>query len=234
MFVPTGSASPDYFGGDRLGNNLFANSIVALRAGTGVIVWHFQTVHHDLWDYDVAPPPLLFDLHRNAAKIPAIAVGSKTGNIFILNRETGAPIFGVEERPVPKSDVPGEIAAATQPFPLKPAPITSQMINATDAWGIDGADRNWCRAEIGTLRTGPIFTPPSLQGTSRSRATSAGKTGAVSLTTRTIICWFSLQIISLRKFASSRAPTTKASVVHGVVRSMATGSSRRSAERRTE
>lgn len=165
VFVPTGSASPDYFGGDRLGNNLFADSVTALRADTGAMVWSFQTVHHNLWDYDVATPPLLFDIHRNGATIPAIAIGSKTGNIFILNRETGKPIFGVEERPVPKSDVPGETTAATQPFPVKPAPITSQTISAADAWGIDDADRNWCRAEMDKLRTGSIFTPPSIQGT---------------------------------------------------------------------
>lgn len=165
VFVPTGSASPDYFGGERLGNNPFADSVTALRADTGKIVWHFQTVHHNLWDYDVAAPPLLFDLHRSGKTIPAIAIGSKTGNIFILNRETGEPIFGVEERPVPKSDVFGETAAPTQPFPVKPAPTTSQTMSAADAWGIDDADRKWCRAEIDKLRTGPIFTPPSLQGT---------------------------------------------------------------------
>lgn len=165
VFVPTGSASPDYFGGERLGNDLFADSVVALRADTGAMVWYFQTVHHNLWDYDVATPPLLFDIHRNGSTIPAIAIGSKTGNIFILNRETGKPIFGVEERPVPKSDVPGETAAATQPFPLKPAPTTAQTISAEDAWGIDDPDRNWCRAEMSKLRTGGIFTPPSLQGT---------------------------------------------------------------------
>jgi quinoprotein glucose dehydrogenase len=165
VFIPTGSPSPDYFGGLRLGDDLYANSVVALRADTGALVWHFQTVHHDLWDYDVATPPVLFDLPRNGAKLPAIAIGSKTGNVFILNRETGKPIFGVEERPVPKSDVPGEVAAATQPFPLKPTPITKQQASADDAWGIDDADRQWCRAEISKLRTGPIFTPPSLQGT---------------------------------------------------------------------
>src|SRR6185437_6059285 len=165
VFGPTGSASPDYYGGERLGDDLFADSVIALRADTGKIVWHFQTVHHNLWDYDVATPPLLFDVHRDGATIPAIAIGSKTGNVFILNRETGKPIFGVEERPVPKSDVPGETAAATQPFPLKPAPITPQKIRVDDAWDMDEADRNWCSAEISKLRTGPIFTPPSLQGT---------------------------------------------------------------------
>ncbi len=165
VFVPTGSASPDYYGGERVGKNLFANSLVALRAETGERVWHFHTVHHDLWDYDVATPPLLFDVHRTGKTIPAIAIGSKTANLFILDRETGEPIFGGEERPVPQSDVPGEETSPTQPFPLKPAPVSSQRMSADDAFGIDNADRDWCRAEIHKVRTGSIFTPPSLQGT---------------------------------------------------------------------
>ncbi len=164
VFIPTGSASPDYYGGKRPGKDLFADSLVALRADTGQMVWYFQTVHHDLWDYDVASPPLLFDIHRNGKTIPAVAVGSKTGNLFLLNRETGKPIFGVEERPVPQSDVPGETSSPTQPFPLKPAPVTPQKISADDAWGPDEKSRNWCRAEIGKLRSQGIFTPPSLQG----------------------------------------------------------------------
>src|SRR5213075_3132368 len=118
VFVPTGSPSPDYYGGERKGDNLYANSLVALRADTGRRVWHFQTVHHDLWDYDVASPPVLFDVRRGGRTVPAVGVGSKTGNFFILNRETGKPIFGVEERKVPKSDVAGEVSAPTQPFPV--------------------------------------------------------------------------------------------------------------------
>ncbi|MBV9760895.1 MAG: pyrroloquinoline quinone-dependent dehydrogenase [Acidobacteriaceae bacterium] len=165
VFVPTGSASPDYYGGLRPGDDLFANSVVALRADTGRPVWHFQTVHHDLWDFDVATPPLLFDIQKNGNTIPAIAIGSKTANLFLLNRETGQPLFGVEERPVPQSDVPGEQAAPTQPFPLKPAPVSPQHMTADDGWGIDEADRKWCHDEIAKLRTGSIFTPPSLQGT---------------------------------------------------------------------
>jgi quinoprotein glucose dehydrogenase len=165
VFVPTGSASPDYYGGERLGNNLFANSVVALNAETGQIVWYFQTVHHDLWDYDVASPPLLFDLHRSGSVVPAIAVGSKTGNLFLLNRETGKPIFGVEERPVPKSDTPGEEASPTQPFPLKPGPLTPQAMTVNDAFGVTEADRQWCRTEISRIQTTGIFTPASVQGT---------------------------------------------------------------------
>ena len=165
VFVPTGSASPDYYGGERLGDNLFANSVVALKADTGERVWYFQTVHHDLWDYDVATSPVLFDMQRAGQAIPAIAIGSKTGNVFILNRETGVPVFGVEERAVPKSDVPGEVASPTQPFPLKPAPMTQQKLTADDAWGVDEADRQWCHDEIAKLRAEGIFTPPSLGGT---------------------------------------------------------------------
>ncbi len=165
VFIPTGSASPDYYGGERLGNNEYADSVIALRASTGEVVWHFQTVHHNLWDFDVATPPLLFDMHRDGATIPAIAIGSKTANLFILNRETGKPIFGVEERPVPASDVPGEVASPTQPFPLKPAPVAVQKLTPDDAWGIDDADRQWCRDELKSLRTGSIFTPPSVRGT---------------------------------------------------------------------
>ena len=165
VFIPTGSASPDYFGGERVGDNLYANSVVALEADTGKMVWYFQTIHHDLWDYDVATSPLLFDLRRNGETEPAIAIGSKTGNVFLLDRVTGKPIFGVEERPAPKSDVPGEVTAATQPFPVLPKPVTIQGITPEDAWGMDDAGRQWCRDEISKLKTGPIFTPPSLQGT---------------------------------------------------------------------
>jgi quinoprotein glucose dehydrogenase len=165
VFVPTGSASPDYYGGERLGNNLFANSIVALRADTGQRVWHFQTVHHDLWDYDVASPPILFDVRRNGRTIPAVGVGSKTGNFFILNRETGEPVFGVEEREVPKSDIAGEASSPTQPFPIAPRPLVPQKFAPEDIWGADDADREACRAEISKLRNEGIFTPPSVRGT---------------------------------------------------------------------
>jgi len=162
VFVPTGSPSPDYYGGERLGDNSYANSIVALQAETGRVVWGFQTVHHDLWDYDVASPPLLFDVHRGGRTVSAVGAGSKNGNYFVLERDTGKPVFGVEERPAPKSDVPGEISAATQPFPLAPPPLAPQRLDAP--WGIDETSRKWCEAEIGKLRSEGIFTPPSLRG----------------------------------------------------------------------
>jgi len=163
VFVPTGSASPDYFGGERLGDNRYANSVTALRADTGERVWSFQTVHHDLWDYDVASSPVLFDVHKDGRTIPAVGVGSKTGNFFILDRLTGAPIFGVEERPVPKSDVVGEEAAATQPFAVAPKPLAPQVMKVDEIQGPE-SDRAWCREKIAKLRSEGIFTPPSLGG----------------------------------------------------------------------
>ena len=122
VYLPVGSASPDYFGGNRPGDNRHANSVVALRAATGEVAWAFQTVHHDVWDYDVASPPLLFPGRRG----PSVAVGSKTGHLFLFNRVTGTPHFPIVERPVPASDVAGERIAATQPFPEKPASLVAQ------------------------------------------------------------------------------------------------------------
>ena len=165
VFVPTGSPSPDYYGGLRKGDNRFANSVVALRAATGAVAWHFQTVHHDLWDYDVATPPALFTTARHGRERAGVAVGSKTGHLFLLDRETGAPLFPVEERPVPASDVPGETAALTQPFPTLPPALVPQRLTAEEAWGASEADQKWCREQIQPLRSEGIFTPPSLRGT---------------------------------------------------------------------
>jgi len=162
VFVPTGSASPDYYGGERVGDNLFANSVVALNASTGKRVWHFQTVHHDLWDYDVASPPMLFDVRRNGREIAAVGVGSKSGNYFVLDRATGKPIFGVEERRVPQSDVAGEKTSPTQPFPVSPKDLAPQGVAVP--WGATDADRAFCTAEMGKLRNEGVFTPPSVGG----------------------------------------------------------------------
>jgi quinoprotein glucose dehydrogenase len=132
VFVPTGSASPDYYGGKRAGDNRHANSVVALRAESGEMVWSFQTVHHDLWDYDVASPPVLLNVTRDGRSVAAVAIGSKTGHLFVVDRETGKPLFGVEERAVPASDVEGENAARTQPFPVAPASLAPQHLSADE------------------------------------------------------------------------------------------------------
>ena len=165
VFVPTGSASPDYYGGLRLGDDKWANSVVALRAKTGELVWGFQLVHHDLWDYDSASPPLLTTIVHDGKKIPVVIQGNKTGFLYVLNRDTGVPVFPVEERPVPQSDVPGEVASPTQPFPSAPPALVPQRYSADDAWGITPADREACRVKMQGLRNEGVFTPPSVQGT---------------------------------------------------------------------
>src|SRR5262249_10551218 len=164
VFLPTGSASPDYHGFARRGDNKWANAVVALAARTGEFVWGFQLVHHDLWDYDVASQPVLVTLRRNGAEVPAVIQGSKHGNLFVLERATGKPIFAVEERAVPKSDAEGEEASPTQPFSALP-PLVPQQLSAADAWGPTPADREACRAKIEALRSEGVFTPPSVRGT---------------------------------------------------------------------
>ena len=161
IFVPTGSASPDFFGGERLGQNLFANSIVALRASTGKMVWHFQTVHHDLWDYDVPAQPVLFTMHRDGRDIPALVQTTKTGFLFVLDRETGKPLFPVEERPAPASDVPGEQAWPTQPVPVLPRPLSPTQFDLKDIFAVTDSGRAWCRNQLAGVRSNGIFTPPS-------------------------------------------------------------------------
>jgi len=160
VFIPTGSASPDYFGGIRKGDNKWANSVVALRASTGEFVWGFQVVHHDLWDYDVASQPALFAWKDGT---PAIAITTKMGRVFVLNRLTGAPLLPVEERPVPKSDIAGEESWPTQP--TSTISLVPETLSPENAWGKDAQERQWCADKIKAARSGEIFTPPSLQGT---------------------------------------------------------------------
>ena len=164
VFVPTGSASPDYFGGLRPGDDKWANSVVALRAATGEPAWGFQLVHHDLWDYDTASGPLLATLTRDGRQVPVVVQGNKTGFVYVLNRDTGVPVFPVEERAVPKSDVPGEAASPTQPFPVSLPTVSRQHVSADDAWGATPEERDACRARMAGLRNDGLFTPPSLQG----------------------------------------------------------------------
>jgi len=132
LFMPIGGPSPNYYGGDRPGNDLFGNSIVAVDGDTGKLKWYFQTIHHDLWDQDLPPGPALVDIKQKGKEIPALVVIGKTGLMFILNRDTGKPVFGVEERPVPKGDVPGEWYSPTQPFPLKPPPLARMSYKPED------------------------------------------------------------------------------------------------------
>jgi len=165
VFVPTGSASPDYFGGERIGDNRYANSVVAIRASTGKVVWHFQAVHHDLWDYDVASPPTLATITHDGRRVDVVLQATKSGQLFVLDRDTGTPVFPVEERPVPASRIPGEDASPTQPFNTVIPALSPQGMTMDDVWGPTPADRASCVAQIQPLRNEGVFTPPSVEGT---------------------------------------------------------------------
>ena len=165
VFVPTGSASPDYFGGERVGDNRYANSVVAIRASTGKVVWHFQAVHHDLWDYDVASPPTLATITHDGRAVDVVLQATKTGQLFVLDRDTGKPVFPVEERPVPPSRIFGEHASPTQPFNTVIPPLSPQGLALADVWGPTPAERDACLAQLQGVRNDGVFTPPSLEGT---------------------------------------------------------------------
>ena len=164
VFAGLGSAAFDFYGGDRHGANLFANSTVALNAKTGARVWHFQTLHHDLWDHDLPVYPNLVTVLRGGKKIDAVAQVTKTGYVYLFDRETGQPLFAIEERPVATSDVPGEEASRTQPIPVKPPPFAAQFFDETNVTDIGKANRESVLAQLRKIRTGAAFLPPSFKG----------------------------------------------------------------------
>jgi quinoprotein glucose dehydrogenase len=165
IFIPTGNTSPDHYGGLRNGLDYYSSSVVALKAETGEVAWHFQTVHHDLWDYDVPAQPVLFDFPVDGGTKPAVAVATKQGNIYILNRETGEPLVPVEERPAPQGALPGDTVSPTQPFPANPAYVLHPgKLTEDDMWGFTFWDRNKCREEFRKYRNDGLYTPPSTQG----------------------------------------------------------------------
>jgi quinoprotein glucose dehydrogenase len=165
IFLPVSTPSNDYFGGARLGDNLFGESLVVLDARTGKRIWHFQTVRHGLWDYDIPAPPVLFTVTQNGRAIDAVAVLGKTGFVYVFDRVSGKPLWPIEERPVPASDVPGERAATTQPFVATPKPITRQGFSESDVIDFTPELKQLALTELRKWRSGPLFTPPSLQGT---------------------------------------------------------------------
>lgn len=165
VLIPTGSASPDYYGGRRLGSNRYADSLLALDARSGRLVWQQQLVHHDLWDYDLAAQPVLGEVDVQGVPVAAVIEATKTGMLYVFERTRGQPLFPLIERPVPASRVAGEQASATQPFSSLP-PLTPQRgVQPDDAWGLTFWDRARCRALIATLRNEGIFTPPDTRGT---------------------------------------------------------------------
>jgi quinoprotein glucose dehydrogenase len=164
-FIPFGTGRFDFYGGDRKGDNLFANSLVALDARTGRRLWHFQTIHHDLWDYDLPQAPKLLTIRQNGRNVDIVAQASKQGFLYVFERRTGRPIWPIEERPVPKSDVPGEWASPTQPFPTKPAPFARQSFTEKDINPyLPAAEREALVQRFRTLRNDGLFTPPSFEG----------------------------------------------------------------------
>ncbi|HEX7122332.1 MAG TPA: pyrroloquinoline quinone-dependent dehydrogenase [Gemmatimonadaceae bacterium] len=165
VYLPVGTPSNDWYGGRRRGANLFAESIVCLDARTGERVWHFQITHHGLWDYDLPAPPNVVSIRRNGTTIDAVLVPTKQGFIFAFDRLTGEPLWPIEERPVRSSDVPGEAAWPTQPFPTRPAPVSRQGFTLDDVIDFTPAIRDSARAMASRYRMGPLYTPPSLEGT---------------------------------------------------------------------
>jgi len=164
LYVPTGSPSFDFYGGNRLGSNLFGNALLALDAATGERIWHYQFVHHDLWDRDPPAPPNLMRVTHDGEDIDALAQITKTGHVFLLDRDTGEPLFPVVERPVPRSTLHGEEAWPTQPFPLKPAPFARQFLSANEINTLS-ADYDSLLQRFMSVRSGGQYQPPSTEGT---------------------------------------------------------------------
>jgi quinoprotein glucose dehydrogenase len=164
VMLPTSSPSPDYWGGDRTADMPYTTAVVTLNARTGERVWHFQTIRHNLWDYDLASQPALVTIRRDGAAKDAVAQATKMGFVFVLDRETGAPLFPVTERPAPRSKVNGELTAPTQPVPTLPRPIAKQTIKAEDAWGLVYFDAIGCERELAALDNEGLYTPPSERG----------------------------------------------------------------------
>lgn len=165
LYLPVSTPSNDYYGGRRLGNNLFADSLVCLDASTGRRKWHYQLVHHGLWDYDPPAAPILATIRVDGRKTDAVVQLTKQGFAYVFDRVTGKPVWPIEERPVPQSDVPGERTSATQPFPTKPPAFTPQGVTLDDAFDLSPALKAEAQAEMKKYRMGPLFTPPSMEGT---------------------------------------------------------------------
>lgn len=165
LYLPTASAAPDFYGGTRPGDNRYANSVVALHAATGAVAWHYQLVHHDVWDIDLPAQPMLIDLALGDRRVPSVVQLTKMGLVFAFDRTSGAPVLPIEERSVPGGGVPGERLSPTQPFPVTVPPLVRAGLNPEDAWGYTFLDRAVCRKAIAGARHGQYYLPPSREGT---------------------------------------------------------------------
>jgi quinoprotein glucose dehydrogenase len=185
VFLPVGNAADSFYGADRKGSDLYSNSVIALDALTGKLRWYYQMVHHDLWDYDMNAPPALIEVKRDGQTIKAVAETNKMSLLFILDRRTGKPIFGVEERPVPKGDTPGEWYSPTEPFPIKPPPLSRTMMTRDDVSRRSPEVEKFCSEWLSRLRFGGLYTPfgltPSL---SMPGTMGGGNWGGVSFDPR--------------------------------------------------
>jgi quinoprotein glucose dehydrogenase len=221
-YVPFGTARFDFYGGERPGNNLFANSLVALDARTGKRLWHFQIVHHDLWDYDLPTAPRLLTIRRNGRTQDVVAQPTKHGFLFVFDRVTGEPVWPIEERPVPQSDIPGEHTSPTQPFPTRPAPFARQTFTEKDINPyLPAGDREAIRARLRSYRNEGLFTPPTFQGTVQIPGHGGGANwgssavdparGEIYVLTKTLPTM--LRVQPLDSGASGTAPTDPATIV---------------------
>ena len=174
VFLGLGSPSYDFYGKDRKGPNLYGNCVIALDAATGKHIWHFQTVHHDMWDYDLPAPPALVTINKNGKKVDAVAQITKQGFVFVFNRETGESLFPIEERKVPASNLPDEEASPTQPFPLKPKPFARQSITEADLTNYSPDDHDSLVKKFRSMRYEGLYTPPDLKGTLQLPGTRGG------------------------------------------------------------
>jgi len=182
VFLPTASASPDFYGGTRPGDNRYANSVVALRGSTGEVVWHFQIVHHDVWDLDLPAQPILADIRMAGRRVPVVIQLTKQGMVFVLDRDTGEPVFPVEELPVPTDGVPGEALSPTQPYPTSLPLLVPHELSPDDAWGFTFFDRSFCREWLARTRTDHYYAPPGGEGTAAFPGMSVNNWGGGALT----------------------------------------------------
>ncbi|MDH5609290.1 MAG: pyrroloquinoline quinone-dependent dehydrogenase [Cyclobacteriaceae bacterium] len=174
VYVPTGSAAFDFYGGNRKGQNLFANCLLALQAATGERIWHYQLVHHDLWDYDLPAPPTLVTVTHDGKTRDGVAQITKMGNVFLFDRDSGEPLFPIEERPVPVSELLGEESWATQPFPVQPPPFVRQSFTMADITDLSPQAHDFVARKLRDVRMGPMFTPPDTRGVVQFPGTRGG------------------------------------------------------------
>lgn len=209
VYIPTGSPAFDFYGGNRQGMNLYGNCLLALKAGTGELIWHYQLVHHDLWDYDLPAPPNLLSVVIDGKRIDAVAQITKMGMVFIFNRETGEPLFPIEERPVPPSALSGEEVWPTQPFPVKPPPFSRHFFTEADITDISPESNAFVKARIKDARFGSIYLPPDTSGVVQfPGARGGGEWGGAAVDPETGIMYVNANeiplLISMKKIEMER------------------------------